>query len=169
MVILAAHTAAGGHLAALTAAMAAGQQRPAGAWQSEWHSLPPLFGLASGALREAKRIASSLVVHPDRMRANLDLTRGLLFADAVSSRLAARLGREGAHKIVEAAATAVRDSGETFAAVLAGNPAIPAPLQNEIAAAFDLTPAIDAAAAQADRAIAAAKVARRGLKPGKAA
>jgi 3-carboxy-cis,cis-muconate cycloisomerase len=169
MVILAAHTAAGGHLAALTAAMAAGQQRPAGAWQSEWHSLPPLFGLASGALREAKRIASSLVMHPDRMRANLDLTRGLLFADAVSSRLAARLGRDGAHKIVEAAAASVRDTGQTFAAVLAGNPAIPASLQNEIASAFDLTPAIDAAAAQADRAIAAAKVARRGLKPGKAA
>lgn len=169
MVILAAHTAAGGHLAALTAAMAAGQQRPAGAWQSEWHSLPPLFGLASGALREARRIAEVLVVNPDRMRANLEFTRGLLFADAVASRLAARLGREAAHKIVEAAAAVVRDSGETFASVLANNPAIPPALKTDIAAAFDLKPAIDAAAARADGAITAARVARRALKPGKAA
>lgn len=169
MVILAAHTAAGGHLAALTAAMAAGQQRPAGAWQSEWHALPPLFGLASGALREARRIAETLVVNPDRMRANLDLTRGLLFADAVAARLATTLGREAAHKIVAAAAAAVRETGETFASVLAGNAAIPPTLQKEIAAAFDLTPAVDAAAARADGALAAAKTARRTLKPGKAA
>jgi 3-carboxy-cis,cis-muconate cycloisomerase len=167
MVILAAHTAAAGHLAAAMAAMAAAQQRPAGAWQSEWHSLPPLFGLASGALREAKRLAETLVVNPGRMRANLDLTRGLLFADAVSTRLAERLGREAAHQIVEAAAAAVRDSGNSLQAVLAGNAAIPPALQKEIAAAFDLKPAVDAAAARVDGALAAAKSARRALASGK--
>ena len=166
-VILAAHTAAGGHLSALTAAMAAAGQRPAGAWQSEWLSLPPLFGLVSGALREARRLATTLVVHPERMQANLALTRGLLFADAVASRLAARLGREAAHEIVEAAATVVRDSGETLAAVLAANAAIPAALRTEIAGAFDLKPAVDAAARQTDRALAAARAARRALTTGR--
>jgi 3-carboxy-cis,cis-muconate cycloisomerase len=163
-VILAAHTTATGALAALTAAMAASQQRPAGAWQSEWHTLPPLFGLASGALREARRLAETLVVNPDRMRRNLDLTGGLLFADAVASRLAAQLGRDAAHQIVEAAAVAVRDSGETLQAVLGGNAAIPPALQKEIAAAFDLKPAIDAASARVDGALAVAKTARRALK-----
>lgn len=169
MVILAAHTAAGGHLAALTAAMAAGQQRPAGAWQSEWHSLPPLFGLASGALREGRRIAETLVINPDRMRANLDLTRGLLFSDAVASRLAGKLGRDAAHRIMEAAAGVVRDSGETLQTVLAANAAIPPALQKEVAPAFDITPAIDAAAARVDSALAAARRARRSLKTGKGA
>ena len=162
-VILAAHTAATGALGALTAAMAAGQQRPAGAWQSEWHTLPPLFGLASGALREARRLAETLVVHPNRMRANLDLTGGLLFADGVASRLAAKLGREAAHQIVEAAAKAVRDSGQTLQTVLAANTAIPPALQKEIVPAFDLKPAIDAAAARTDGALAAARRARRAL------
>ena len=78
-VILAAHAAASGHVATLLAAMAAADQRPAGVWHAEWHALPQLFGLASGALREARRLAEGLVVDTARMRANLDLTRGLLF------------------------------------------------------------------------------------------
>jgi len=149
--------------------MAAGQQRPAGAWQSEWHSLPPLFGLASGALREAKRLAATLVVNPGRMRANLDLTRGLLFADAVASRLAASLGRQAAHQIVEAAAAAVRDGGGSFQNALAANPAVTAALHKEVAGAFDLTPAIDAASARVDAALALARSAGRALKSGKVA
>ena len=163
MVILAAHAAAGGHLAALVGAMAAGQQRPAGAWQSEWHSLPPLFGLASGALREARRLAEGLVVHDDRMRANLDLTRGLIFADAVAARLASTLGREAAHKIVEKAVAAVRDTGETVQEALAKDSSVPPALREDVKAAFDLTPAIDAAAAHTDRVLKATKAVRRDL------
>ena len=163
MVILAAHAAAGGHLSALVGAMATGQQRPAGAWQSEWHALPTLFGLASGALREARRLAEGLVVHPDRMRANLGLTRGLLFADAVAARLAAALGREAGHAIVEKAAATVRDSGETFQAVLAKEAAISPALHAKVKAAFDMTPAIAAAAAHVDSVLKATKAVRREL------
>ena len=108
-------------------------------------------------------MAETLVVHPNRMRANLDLTGGLLFADGVASRLAAKLGREAAHQIVEAAAKAVRDSGQTLQTVLAANTAIPPALQKEIAPAFDLKPMIDAAAARTDGALAAARRARRAL------
>ena len=77
-----------------------------------------LFGLASGALSEAKALAEGLVVHPERMRANLDITRGLLFADAAAARLAAHLGREEAHALVERAAGIVRDTGEDLPGVL---------------------------------------------------
>ena len=52
-VILAAHAAAPGHVATLLTAMAAAHERPPGLWHAEWHALPSLFGLASGALREA--------------------------------------------------------------------------------------------------------------------
>ncbi len=52
-VVLAAHAAAPGMAATLVAGMAAAHERPAGAWHAEWHVLPQLFGLASGALREA--------------------------------------------------------------------------------------------------------------------
>jgi len=167
-VILAAHGAAPGALATLLGAMAAGQQRPAGAWQSEWHVLPGLFGLASGALREGRRLAAHLVVHEDRMRANLGLTRGLLFADAVAARLAPSLGRDAAHAWIERAAKTVRDGGDTLQSVLARDADIPASLQSDLAAAFDLTPAIEAAAAATDRALEAARAIRCDLETARA-
>jgi 3-carboxy-cis,cis-muconate cycloisomerase len=128
-----------------------------------------LFGLASGALREARRIAESLVVHERRMRSNLDLTHGLLFADAVSARLAPALGREAAHRIVEEAADVVRDTGEMFQTALAEQSGIPARLRAEVQSAFDLTPAIDAAAAHADRVVKVARTVRREFAAGKGA
>ena len=152
-VILAAHAAAGGHVATLLNAMAAAHERPAGLWHAEWHALPQLFGLASGALREARALAEGLVVEPERMRANLDATHGLLFADAVAGRLAPALGREAAHTLVEHAAEAVRATGRHLREVLAEDPAL-ASHGDAIAQAFDLTNAVaSAAAAWTDRAL----------------
>jgi 3-carboxy-cis,cis-muconate cycloisomerase len=148
-VILAAHAAAPGLAATLLGAMAAAHERPAGLWHGEWHALPQLFGLASGALHEARALAEGLEVDAARMRRNLDCTRGLLFADAAAGVLTARLGREGAHHAVEVAAGEVRASGEALAGVLAR-------LYPEVdtSGAFDLTPAIAAASPWVDRALA---------------
>ena len=156
-VILAAHGAAKGHVATLIDAMAAADQRPAGAWHAEWLALPVLFGLASGALREARRLAEGLVVDKQRMRANLGLTRGLLFADAVAATLAAKLGREAAHRLVEKAADTVRSSGRPLREVLARDKSIPPALRKSVDAAFDLGPSTSAAAAMTDRVLVAAK------------
>ncbi len=161
-VILAAHAAAPGHVVTLLNAAASGQQRPAGLWQAEWHALPALFGLASGALREARRIAEGLVVDSRRMRANLDLTRGLIFADAAASVLAAKKGRTLAQQIVTKAADRVRETGRPLRDVLteAGIP------DDSLATAFDLRPAMDAAAAIADRAVKEAQPVKRMLRKG---
>ena len=148
-VILAAHAAAPGHAAAMISAMAAAHERPAGLWHAEWHALPALFGLASGALREARALAEGLEVDAARMRANIDITRGLLFADAAASRLGAVLGREAAHELVEHAAAEVRRTGCSLQEVLART----AP-QADLSAAFDLAPAVAAACIWADRVLA---------------
>ncbi|ACL57069.1 class-II fumarase/aspartase family protein [Methylobacterium nodulans] len=150
-VILAAFSAGKGQVLPLLDAMAAAHERPAGAWHAEWHALPTLFGLASGALREARALAEGLVPDPDRMRANLDLTRGLLFADAAAARLAPRLGAEAAHRLVEEAAGAVRDGKGTLAEVLRARPEAAG---IDLGPAFDLAPAIRAGARTADRALA---------------
>jgi 3-carboxy-cis,cis-muconate cycloisomerase len=151
-VILAAHAAALGQVTTLFAAMAAAHERPAGLWHAEWHALPTLFGLASGALREARALAEGLEVHPERMRANLDATRGLLFADAAAARLGARLGREAAHALVERAAVEVRRTGRPLQAVLEGDAEVRT-AGVDLAGAFDLAPAVEAAAAWVDRAL----------------
>jgi 3-carboxy-cis,cis-muconate cycloisomerase len=167
IVILAAHAAAKGHLATLLDAMAAAGERPVGIWHAEWHALPALFGLVSGALREARSLAEGLAVDRERMRTNLDLTHGLIFADAASARLAPALGRAAAHAIVERAAAEVRRDGRPLQAVLAEDPALAEDLRRDLAAAFDLAPVTAAAAAFADRAIAAAKRVGKTLTKGK--
>ncbi len=115
-VILAAHAAATGMAATLSAAMASAHERPAGLWHAEWHVLPSLFGLASGALRESRALAEGLEVDTARMRTNIDITHGLLFADAAAGRLGAKLGRDAAHELVEHAAGEVRRTGDSLLA-----------------------------------------------------
>ncbi len=155
-VILAAFTASKGHAATLLDGMAAAHERPAGLWHAEWHALPPLFGLASGALREARSLAEGLTIDEARMTANLGITRGLLFADAAAARLAPYLGAETAHAVVEEAASQVRSGvgslEEALSAVLARKPEI---ADLDMAAAFDVAPAVMAAAGATDRALAA--------------
>lgn len=150
-IILAAQAAAKGHVVTLLDGLPAAHERPVGAWHGEWHALPALFGLASGALREARTLAEGLVVHPERMRRNLDATGGLLFADAAAARLNGPLGREEAHRLVEAAAGAVRDTGQNLREVLEGMTPHP------VAEAFDLAPAVAAAGPWIDRALAEAR------------
>ena len=154
-IILATHMAAPGHVATLLHAMAAAHERPAGAWHAEWQALPALFGLAAAACREAAWLAEGLVIDPDRMSANLDATRGRLFTDRAAALLTPALGRAGAHARVEHAAASVRDTGVSLSDVLGP----------ELAAAFDLTPAINAAAPWIDRALTHAALARSGLSP----
>ena len=163
-VILAAHAAATGHATMLFGAMASAHERAAGLWHGEWNALPMLFGLASGALHEARTLAEGLVIDADRMRANIDLTRGLLFADAVTARLGARLGRETAHRLVEQAAEQVRQTGASLADVLAQNPAS-RDAGVDLAGAFDLEPAVAAAARWVDPALRHADAIRRRLAP----
>jgi 3-carboxy-cis,cis-muconate cycloisomerase len=154
-VILAAHAAAKGPVATLFEAMAGAHERPAGLWHAEWHALPTLFGLASGSLREARALAEGLSVDAGRMRANLDLTRGLLFADAAAGRLAGTLGRGGAHALVERAAGLVREQGRPLADVLADILAeMPGAAGVDLSPAFDLAPSVRASALWADRALA---------------
>jgi 3-carboxy-cis,cis-muconate cycloisomerase len=91
------------------------------------------------------------------MRANLDATCGLLFADAVATRLAPQMGREAAHDRVEHAAGEVRATGASLRQVLANDPALAQPgVEHVLDAAFDLTPSVEAAALWTDRAVAVA-------------
>jgi 3-carboxy-cis,cis-muconate cycloisomerase len=156
-VILSAHAAAPGFVVTLLNAAASGQQRPTGLWQAEWHALPSLFGLASGALREARRLADSLRVDAKRMRANLDMTHGLVFADAAASVLAGRMGRSAAQAMVAKAAAEVRETGAPLRTVLAKVGA-PAALLDS---AFDLRPSTAAAATVALSAVRRAAAVKR--------
>ena len=88
------------HAAALLDAMVADHERSTGPWQIEWIVLPEAFCLTAGALRQARSMLEGLEVDPARMRANLELTNGLVASEAVMMGLGPHLGRERAHDLV---------------------------------------------------------------------
>ncbi|MBV1701216.1 MAG: adenylosuccinate lyase family protein [Hyphomicrobiales bacterium] len=151
MLILAAQSVAKGHVMTMLDAMIAAHERPLGPWQAEWHALPQLFGLVSGALREACALARGLEVDEARMRTNIDATHGMLFADAVAGKLTPVLGRGRAHELVEHAANEVRATGKPLREIIARLTATQA--IEGLDGAFDLAPAVRAAALWTDRAL----------------
>jgi 3-carboxy-cis,cis-muconate cycloisomerase len=75
-------------------------ERATGPWHLEWSALPESFLLAASSLHQAAFLLRGLVVDVDRMRRNLDLTGGLIVAEAVMMGLAPTLGRQEAHDVV---------------------------------------------------------------------
>ena len=82
-------------------AMAADHERATGPWQAEILALPQAFVLTHGALQHAGAIAEGMVIDERRMRRNLDLTGGLIVAEAVMMGLAPHIGRGEAHHVVK--------------------------------------------------------------------
>ena len=88
------------HAAALMDAMVADHERSTGPWEIEWVSVPEIFCLMSGALKQTKFVLQGLEVDADRMRANMDMTNGLVMSEAVMMGLGTYLGSEYAHDLV---------------------------------------------------------------------
>jgi 3-carboxy-cis,cis-muconate cycloisomerase len=109
-------------------AMLADHERATGPWHSEWLALPQIFALTSGALRNMLTIIEGLEVDPARMRANLEVTGGLIMAEAVMMALAPHVGRDAAHDIVEAVCLDVAGVSAGFADLLAASDAVSAHL-----------------------------------------
>jgi 3-carboxy-cis,cis-muconate cycloisomerase len=103
-------------------AMSADHERATGPWQLEWVAIPEAFIATGGALRQARFLAEGLIVDAGRMRRNLDLTGGLIVAEAVMMALARHTGRGEAHDIVYGACRAALDKGTTLLEELERNP-----------------------------------------------
>jgi len=71
-------------------------------WQGHYETIavPQAFLHAHGAVALTARILEGLRVFPQRMRANLDLTKGQIMAESVMMALAPRVGRKRAHELV---------------------------------------------------------------------
>ena len=105
-------------------AMVTDFERATGPWHLEWMAVPEGFILSSAGLHHAKFMLGGLVVDPDRMRANLGLTGGLIVAEAVMMAAAPKLGRGHAHDVVYDACRAAIGSGRSLAEALAEVPEV---------------------------------------------
>ncbi|WP_287497642.1 3-carboxy-cis,cis-muconate cycloisomerase [Pandoraea sp. CB10b_02] len=88
--------------ATLFGAMQQDHERGLGTWHAEWETLPELLMLCGGALAAACALVEEWSVDTARMRANVDITHGLIMAEAVTMALAESMGRLEAHRRVEA-------------------------------------------------------------------
>lgn len=121
----AAAAQAPGLVATLLAASAHEHQRAAGSWHAEWRPLTELLRAAGSAVRWLRTSLERLRVDPDRMRANLDLTGGLLLAERVTAALVDRgVARLAAHDAVTACCRRAVDGGAPLVDVLAGDPLV---------------------------------------------
>jgi 3-carboxy-cis,cis-muconate cycloisomerase len=121
-------TRAPGLVATVLAAMPQEHERGVGNWQAEWDAIPDLVNAVA---ESAAAIASSLehlIVDTARMAANLDVTHGLIMAEAVAMRLARRLGKAEAHAVVAAACRKAIDEHGHLRDVLMNDPAVTAVL-----------------------------------------
>jgi 3-carboxy-cis,cis-muconate cycloisomerase len=122
--MLAAAKAVRQHVATMLDGMIHDFERATGSWHLEWLSLPESFLLTASSLANAKFMLAGLVVHERRMRENLDLTHGLIVAEAVMMAAAPKLGRQHAHDVVYDACRKAIEGGGQLADILAEMPEI---------------------------------------------
>jgi 3-carboxy-cis,cis-muconate cycloisomerase len=99
-------------------------ERATGPWHCEWVALPEAFLKTASACAEAKTMLRGLEVDPVRMRSNLNLTQGLIVAEAVMMALAPHVGRSDAHDLVYAACARAREAGSSLAVELLQRPEV---------------------------------------------
>ena len=117
--MLAASKAVRQHTGLMMDAMIQDFERATGPWHAEWIAIPESFVLTAGALHQAKFALGGLIVDKDRMSRNLDMSKGLIVAEAAMMRLAPVMGRQAAHDVVYDCCRVVNEKGGTLAEALA--------------------------------------------------
>jgi 3-carboxy-cis,cis-muconate cycloisomerase len=112
------------HVGALLDAMVEDHERATGPWEIEWIAVPEIFSLAAGCLAQTRFVVSGLQVDEKKMRANLDITRGLIVSEAVMMGLGPHIGRQYAHDLVYDICRQVIATGRPLVDLLAENPEI---------------------------------------------
>jgi 3-carboxy-cis,cis-muconate cycloisomerase len=131
MQALAAARLATGAVPVVLSALVAEHERAVGGWQAEWAAIPDLFRYAAGAIAHTRRAVLGLQIDSQRMRSNLDLSGGLVMAEALTLALVAPLGRSTARQIVQEACGQARTAGSSLRQIAHDDPRISAALPPE--------------------------------------
>jgi 3-carboxy-cis,cis-muconate cycloisomerase len=153
------------HAAALLEAAVADHERSTGPWEIEWIVLPEIFLLAAGALRQTRDLVAGLQVDAARMRANLDITRGMVVSEAVMMGLGPHLGRQRAHDLVYDICRKVASTGPSLLDLLADDAEISRHLSRaELAKMVDPAAYLGLAGEMVDRVLAIEDARREKLR-----
>ena len=75
-------------------------ERGMGGWYMQRENMGELCTTMAEVLERFEYVTSTLVVFPERMRANLDLTKGLIMSEAAMFKLADQFGKQTAHHVL---------------------------------------------------------------------
>jgi 3-carboxy-cis,cis-muconate cycloisomerase len=161
-VVLSAATRAPALAATMLSAMSQEHERGLGGWHAEWETLPELFRLSAGALHRMSEAIAGLEVQPDRMLQNLEITQGLIYAEAVTMVLGKQIGKAAAHQLVEVASRKAIEKKMHLREILSADAEVSSRLSAaELDKLFDPRNYTGMANQFIDRAIAASKVGTR--------
>jgi 3-carboxy-cis,cis-muconate cycloisomerase len=153
-IALAAAVRVPGLVATMLSAAVQEHERGLGNWPAEWETLPQIVLLTAGALGAMAEVADGLEIDESRMRANLDLTQGQVYAEAVQMALAPKLGRDAAHALVAGACRRAATSGAHLRDILLAEPTVRGALdQDAIDRLFDPTGYLGESSAYIERAL----------------
>jgi 3-carboxy-cis,cis-muconate cycloisomerase len=161
-VVLSAATRAPALAATMLTAMSQEHERGLGGWHAEWETLPELFRLSAGALHRMLEISVGLEVDANRMLQNLEITHGLIYAEAVTMVLGKQIGKAAAHQLMESASRKAIEKKMHLREVLSADAEVNSRLTAaELAKLFDPQNYTGMASQFVDRAIAADKAGTR--------
>jgi 3-carboxy-cis,cis-muconate cycloisomerase len=136
--ILATATRVPGLVSTMLSAMVQEHERALGGWQAEWETLPEIVCLTGDALQQLGSLLAGLEIDADRMAANLEATRGLIYAESATMLLASRLGKAAAHELLEKTSQKASKEGRHLKDVLCEDATVRAHFANsDIAKLFD--------------------------------
>lgn len=94
-----------GLVSSFLSAMVQEHERAAGGWQAEWSIISAVVQSTGLAIACMAEVAEGLTVDEERMRANIEATNGIIFAERASVLLGKIIGRDKAHKLLEQASS----------------------------------------------------------------
>lgn len=157
--VLAAATRAPGLVTTMLSAMPQENERALGGWQAEWECLPQIVQLSGAALEQSLHMMAGLQVDAARMRSNLEVTHGLIMAEAVTLALAQAMGRPAAYALIERACQQAVSEQRHLRDVLSDRTEVTAILSNaQLVALFDPLHYIGQAQTFVERAVQAWRV-----------
>jgi adenylosuccinate lyase len=130
-------------------------ERDGRSWKAEWAVLAETCLAAGKLLALLRSLTGNLVIHADRMQANLEATGGFVLSEVVMLALAERIGKQSAHALVYETAMNAHNSGRGLKEAILGNPRICAHLSSkEIESLFDYRQHIGQCGAMVDQVLA---------------
>jgi len=106
-------------------------ERDMATWQIEWDAVPRLCVNSHQALIIAADVLEGLQVDEARMRANVELTNGLIMSESTMMRLAPSIGRQEAHDVVYDASMTAFEQGTSLAELIGADERVRAALGDE--------------------------------------